>query len=175
MNKKNLPLIIALCIPILMILLVAGFIYLPSLGNKPKYNFLYMTGNSYSYLGGNQYIVSGGHLTYNPPPPPNNGDLVIKPDNSLPHFYLYNVAQNTATEVFFGQARNYTLDSSNTSPDGYVVVRGNYSGGDLFFGGGGGDYNSWFIKGHNRSRKLNLKLTGSDYYNFQFLGWTQNN
>ena len=170
MNKKNLPLYIALAIPVLMILVVAGFIYLPGLGKKPQYNFLYMTGsNSYYYYGDREYSVTNRHLTHNELPTstqPSN----YKPVGE-PHFYVYDTAKDTATEINFAQAQAYRLDSSNTSPDGYTVERGNYSGGGLFFGGISGDYNSWFIKGHNRSRKLNLKLTGPDYYNFQFLGW----
>lgn len=44
---------------------------------------------------------------------------------------------------------------------------------DFLFGSSSGDYNSWFIKGHNRSIKLNLKLNSANYYNMQFLGWTE--
>ena len=170
-NKKNIPLIIALTIPVLMIILVAAFIYLPGIGQKPKVNFLYLTGaNTYYPYGQQEYQISGGHLIQTPAPkttPPN----YVPPDNTIPHFYLYDVTKNTATELTFAQAQTYTLDSSNTSADGYTIAQGNGGGGDLFFGGGSYDYNSWFIKGHNRSIKLNLKLTGSAYYNFQFLGW----
>ena len=38
--KKHIPLIIGISIPILMILFVAGSIYLPGLFIKPGYNFL---------------------------------------------------------------------------------------------------------------------------------------
>jgi len=178
LNKKNIPLILALAIPIIMIVLVWAFIYFPGIGQKPTHNFIYMTGNNIYYYDYNhrQYEVSGGHLVENPVPTPTvpNQPGYIKPDNSVPHFYIYDVAKDTATELTFDQAKTYQLDSSNTSSDGYVIQQGNYSGGGLLFGGSSGDYNSWFIKGHNRSRKLNLKLTGvSSYYNFQFLGWVE--
>jgi hypothetical protein len=173
LNKKNLPLYIALAVPVLMIILVAAFIYLPGIGKKPKYNFLYMTGSNvfiYGYENGG-YQVSGGHLIYNPPAADYNypsesqiGDV---------HFYLYDVANNQAKEVTLAEAEGYSLDSSNTSSDGYTIQQGNGGSGDFLFGGGGGDYNSWFIKGHNRAVKLNLKLTGSPYSNFRFLGWTE--
>ncbi len=170
-NKKNIPLIIALSIPVLMIILVAAFIYLPGIGQKPKVNFVYMTGNDYYYgYGQQEYVVSGGHLVQNPKPVPPALSPPI-PDNTVPRFYFYDVAKNTASELTFQQAQSYKLDSSNISSDGYTVAQGNSGGGDFLFGGGSGDYNSWFIKGHNRSVKLNLKLTGVNYYNFQFLGW----
>jgi hypothetical protein len=176
MNKKNIPLIIALAIPVLMIILVAAFIYLPGIGQKPKENFLYLTGNNAYNYGSQEYVVSGGHLIKNPPvPAPATPTPYYPPaDNTVPKFYLYNVVTNTSTELTFEQAQSYTLDSSNTSVDGYTVEQGTGGGGDLFFGGAPADYNDWFIKGHNRSEKLNLKLTGTDSYsNFQFLGWIQ--
>jgi hypothetical protein len=157
-----------------MIVAVAMSIYLPGVGKRPAHNFLYMTGISTTYgYPGAEYAVSGGHLVHN--------ELTITPQPGYPypakispsgaHFYVYNVGNNIASEVAFDEAQKYTLDPSNASSDGYMVERGNGGGGFLF--GGSADYNSWFIKGYNRSTKLNLKFTGTDYYNFQFLGWIE--
>ncbi len=173
-EKKNIPLIIALAIPVLMIALVAAFIYLPGIGQKPKYNFLYATGiNIYSLSSdiNGSYNVESGHITYHQPQrQPNPIQPFYKSDVAEPHFYLYNVTKGTAEELTFDQAKTYSLDPANVSEDGYTVQRGN-GGGDFIFGGGGSDYNNWYIKGHNRSTKLNLKSSSLDYYNFQFLGW----
>ena len=164
-NKKNIPLYIALAVPVLMILLVAAFIYFPDLGKHPKYNFVYMTGSDvYYYDYGHGYQVNGGRLV---------SPSLTNYNQPEPHFYIYDVEKNVATEVTLNQAQNYSLDPTNTSSDGYTVQRGNGGGGDFFFGGGGYDYDSWFIKGHNRAVKLNLKLTGSTYSNFRFLGWVE--
>ena len=173
LDKRKLPLIIAFSIPLLMIVLLAAFIYLPGLGKKPKYNFLYMTGNSYYDINNGNFYVSRGRLVQNQPAGSSESLAPSRPPIGPVRFYVYDVSKDLATEVSFLQAQNYTLDPSSTSADGYVVERGNYSGGDLFFGGGSRDYNTWFIKGHNRSRKLNLKLSGQDYYNVQFLGWIE--
>ncbi len=174
LNKKNLPLYIALAVPVLMIILVAIFIYVPGIGKKPQYNFLYSSNNNVYYgYGQQEYQVSNGHLIHNPPPTTNPPDY-YKPQPGEVHFYIYDVAKDQSSEITFEQAQGYNLDSSNPSPDGYTVQQGNGGGGDFLFGGGSSDYNSWFIKGHNRSRKLNLKLSGSNnYYNFQFLGWIE--
>ena len=170
-NKKNIPLIIALAIPVLMIILVAAFIYMPGFGKKPQYNFLYLTGNNVYPYGGQQFVVSAGHLVQTLPqtPPPNAPSYTTYVDPI--HFYLYDVSSGTATEVSFARAQTYALDPSNTSADGYIIQQGSSDGGGLLFGGTPVDYNSWFIQGHNRSIKLNLKLTGTYYNNFQFLGW----
>lgn len=173
LNKRNLPLYIALAIPVLMIVLVAAFIYLPNMGKKPQYNFVYMTGNGYLPYGGQEYSVSNGHLVQNPSPLDNSAPNVPpKPVVPLgqPHFYVYDVTANSANEVSFQQAQALTLDPSNLSPDGYTLDRGN--SGDFLFSGPS-DYNTWYLKGHNHSSKLNVKVVGNDYYNLQFLGWVK--
>ncbi|MEK7161699.1 MAG: hypothetical protein AAB729_03350, partial [Patescibacteria group bacterium] len=65
-NKKNIPLIIALCIPVLMVLVLAAVIYLPGLGKKPAHNFIYMTGDNYYNYGQSKYLVSDGYIRENP-------------------------------------------------------------------------------------------------------------
>ncbi len=173
LNKKNLPLYIALAVPVLMIVVVAAMIYLPGIGKKPKINFLYMTGTyvyDYGY-GSGGYQVGGGHLVYNPPAA--NYNYPNTSQTGQVQFFVYDVTANQAREATLAEAQSYTLDPTNTSSDGYTVSQGNGNGGDFLFGGGGGDYSSWFIKGHNRAIKLNLKLSGSAYSNFRFLGWIE--
>lgn len=171
MNKRNLPLIIALSIPFLMIVLVAAFIYLPGSGQKPQHNFLYATGNNYAYGYENLYAVRNGQLEENTFPQPDpNFPKPIYPKPGDVQLYIYDVASGQSTEITFEQAKQLQLDPSNMSPDGFEVVSGNFNGG-LFFGGAG-DSNHQYLRGHNRSRQLNLKLSGPySYSNFQFLGW----
>lgn len=174
-SKKNWALYVALAAPLLMIIMVAAFIYLPGIGKTPQHNFLYMSGsNVYSDVYGYPaagYQVSSGHLVYTPPPV-NQNQNIYPPLATDVHFYVYDVKTNQATEVALAQAETYNLDSSNISADGYSVQQGS-GGGDFLFGSSG-DYNSWFLKGHNRSTKLNLKLSGgTSYANFRFLGWTE--
>ena len=170
-NKKNIPLYAALAVPVLMILIVAGMIYLPQLNQKPKYGFVYMSDNNSNYYYG--YQVQGDRLSYVASP----NDNLTNQSNIPPHFYLYDTARGEATELTLAQAQAYKLNPVQTSPDGYVVEQGNGSGGGFIFGSSSSDYSSWFLKGHNFSRKLNLKLVYSpygSYYNFRFLGWVVN-
>jgi len=172
-NKQKLPIYIALAIPVLMIVLVAGFVYFPGLGKNPVYDFVYVSGNSTHYYGyGNQeYTVNNGKLTKNPLPPYLNEPKSVIPFASDSHFYLYDTEKETATEISFEQAEGHSLDSSTESPDGYTIRQGGSSGGFLFFDGPS-DYMNRYLVGYNRKFKLNLKFTGSNYYDdFQFLGW----
>lgn len=174
-SKKNLPLYIALAVPVLMILLVAAFIYLPGIGKKPAHNFVYMSGQDVYYYGDarGEYTVTNGRLVKNPLPPIPEGQApYYKPAVSDPHFYFYDVSKHEAREITLAEAAAFELDPSNVSPDGYTVERGNGNSGAFLFGDSG-DYNSWFLKGHNRANKLNIKLIGTDYYNMRFLGWVK--
>lgn len=171
-SKKNLPLLVALAIPLLMVLGLAAAVYLPSLGKSPTYNFLYVSGSGVAYPGYKDYVyaVKDGRLV----------KQVLAPTDSPPYYkvqpeesqlYIYDVKTNLSHEISFEEAAKLNLDPSNESPDGYQVARGGYTGGFLFFDGRS-DYEHWYLKGHNRSRQLNLKLVGSGYYdNFKFLGW----
>ncbi len=169
-NKKNLPLIIALSLPIIMIIVLAAAIYLPGVNKKPAHNFLYATGGN-TYYGQLKYTVSGEYLKENRVPP-NPNDPYYKGVDQITNLYLYDVEKDSSTELTFDQASKYRLDPSTISDDGYKVERGN-SNGDFIFGSGGGDYNSWFIKGHNRSKKLKLNVSTANYYDVQFLGWVK--
>ena len=179
MDKKSIPLITALAIPFLMIVLIAALIYLPGLNKKPQYNFVYASGDeSYSYgYNWRAYTVEGGRLTKQPLPQPNQSMPVPDPKYPVPQpiepkLYFYDVQKNQAREISFEQAQSLNLDPANVSPDGYEVVQGNGNGGGGFIFGGSGDYQHYFLRGHNRSKQLNLKQVGS-YYNFRFLGWVK--
>ncbi len=154
-----------------MILFVAGSIYLPGLFIQPHFNFLYESGDTYYYNNGMRYAVQNGQLVENTirtPEPPNNN---LPPAETK--LFIYDVIKNENKQISFEEARNLNLDSNNISPDGFEVVYGS-RGDDFFpfFWGGGTDYDTRFLKGHNVSKKLNLQSTGS-YYNFHFLGWVK--
>ena len=174
-TKKNLPLLVALAIPVLMIVGVALAVYLPGLGKKPAYDFLYVSGNGVTYPGYAEYYfsVENGKLVKRALPPQNGLPLYYKNQANDEKLFLYDVKSDTGKEVSLEEAQKYVLDSSNQSPDGYEVSRGTYSGGFLFFDGRS-DYEHWYLRGHNRSRQLNLKLVGGNNYdNFRFLGWVK--
>lgn len=168
--KKNITLVIGITIPILMILFVAGSIYLPGLFIKPHFNFLYVSGDDYYYYNQQQYSVQNGKLVKNEIKQLENQNY--NPPRNEPKLYIYDVTKNEAKEISFVDGQNLNLDSRAKSPDDFEVVYGSRGDGFFpFFWGGGTDYNTRYLKGHNISKKLNLQLNGSSYYNFRFLGW----
>lgn len=171
--RKNSPLIIGISIPVLMILFVAGSIYLPGLfADPPMYDFLYTTGNDHYYCEW-EYRPQSGRLVRvaRPERPP----VPVKDPSEPPCdplFYLYDVDADESMEIPFAEAEKLTLDQNSLSKDGYEVVRGN-GGGDFLFFDGGSNYNNVYIRGHNWSKKINVNLSSQPYYyyNFRFLGW----
>lgn len=168
--KRNITLILGISIPILMILFVAGSIYLPGLFIKPHFNFLYVFSDDY-YYNEPQYLVDNGRLVKSEiKQTDNQNNYPPKKESKL---YIYDVTKNESQEISLEQAQNLDLDSKSKSPDGFEVVYGSRGDGFFpFFWGSGSDYNSRYLKGRNISRKLDLKINDSyNYYSFRFLGW----
>jgi len=168
--KKNITLVLGISIPILMILFVAGSIYLPGLFIKPHFNFLYVSGDDY-YYNQQQYSVQNGKLVKSEIKQPENQNY--NPPRGESKLYVYDVAKNESKEISFLETQNLNLDSSVKSPDDFEVVYGSRGDGFFpFFFWSERDYNTRYLSGHNVSKKLNLQLNGSSYYNnFRFIGW----
>lgn len=172
--KRNITLVIGISIPILMILFVAGSIYLPGLFIQPHYNFVYLNGDDLYYSRAKyQYVVQNGTLQRI------EAGLSDGTSNSQPRIesklYLHDVKTNTSTEISFADAQRLYLDSNTKSTDGFEIVSGSYGRGFFpFFYGERSDYNARYLQGHNVTKKLNLQSTDSShYYSFRFIGWVQ--
>ena len=166
--KDNFSLVLGISIPILMILFVAAFIYLPGLFIHPQYNFLYASGGDYYW--NEQFYVQDGKLLkkdikrsddhyYNPPV-----------DAKL---FIYDVASDTSTEVTFEDAQKNTYAPGYESPDGFEIVQGSRGGGSFLFDiSSENDSCARYLSGHNVSNKLDIQKSGGSYCGyFHFVGW----
>lgn len=170
--KKNITLILGMSIPALMILIVAGSVYLPSFFVKaPAVNFLYSVGDDNYYCDGvQQYIVQNSQLVKNIVKQSDTGNVV--PVCTEPKIFIQDVVKNESKQISFEEAQKLNLDSNNISPDGFEVVYGSRGDGYFpFFFYSNPDYSTRYLKGHNISKKLNIQLNESYYYGFHFLGW----
>ena len=177
--KKNLPLIIGISLPFLMIIVVVVSIYLPRMFMNPTYSFLY-TVSSYDcppkviYENGNN-ITQCESTSYTI----DNGKVLLQKQttsyNRTQKLYLYDIERDSTREISLEDAKAYGISSDSRSPDGYEVSY-QYGGGagifDLF---GGGYYNGgWVIKKGIASKPLSVTLRDRYYYNsgdIAFLGW----
>lgn len=168
--KKNFTLIAGISIPILMVVVIALSIYLPSLfGVQPGFSFLYQSGGN--YYGKWDYIVSNGRLTREEIIRKNDLDY-YNPKVSDPKLYIYDVSKNASREISFEDAQNLQINSNILSPDGFELSYGSNGDGvfPLFFGGSR-DYNSRYLKGHGIAKKINLQYPTGNSYDFSFIGW----
>lgn len=163
--KKNVSLIIGIAIPILMIFLIVVTIYFPFLfAPVPRFNFLYVLGDSYTH-----YAVKNSSLVKQELKYPEHYTPMT------PRLFIHDVAKNTDQEISFEEAQGLKLDAAVKSPDGYEVVYGSDDYGFFpFFFFGEHDYNAMYLKGHNASKKLDLQSMHEGRYYFHdryFLGW----
>jgi hypothetical protein len=176
--KKNVPLIVGLAIPLLMIIFVAASIYLPALFVKPQFDFIYSTYNYPTYYEQQDqqfvehtYYVSRGKLAEKTRPA---DDRYRWPQRSKKTtFYIYDVETDTNQELTFEQAQVLTLDTGKESPDGFEVTYGRSNGGVFPFAFlPVGDNDKYYLKANNYRKEISVKMeSGSSYRNFKFIGW----
>jgi len=165
-KKKNIPLIVALSIPVLMVAVITVSIYVPTLFIKPQFDFIYSTGENYCYI--NRYSVVNQKVAQNQGKKNNETDYCRNsPD---PRLFYFDVESFTSNEIQLSEAQKYSLDNRLKSPDGFEVAHGNHSF-DLFFFGGS-SYNDKYLKKGAFSRKI-ATMKPYYYYNFKFLGWVK--
>ncbi len=175
MKKKNIPLLIGILIPILMTLFIALSIYLPQLFLDPQYDFLYVSGDNYSYSFP-KYVVEDGAVVKREPTEKEKEQYRYRYDESV--LYTYDAETNTSTVISFEDAQNFKLNPNSVSPDGFEVTnsRRNYSLFSEVFGGGyrGSGYVIRKKDGSGAGKKIDVNTrNGSYYYGFKFLGWIE--
>jgi hypothetical protein len=197
--KKNLALISAFLLPIILIVVVAVVSYLPSLFISTNYDFIYATctkGTDYYPYDCNKYlnekysirdnkliltqtsittttttIATTIHYEKNSVPP----RTVSGAEQYNDRIFLHNTKNNESREITLEEAKGLTLNSLLTSPDG-ITISSNYGyrGGDfIIFSGGRTTYSYYLSKGKGKSKLNLINNNDQNYYqnNFKFLGW----
>lgn len=162
-SKDNTSLILGLSIPFLMILMIMISILVPKMFNQPLVNFVYMTGDDYTYQSGQKYIVTDGKIVENVRVNENH------PAQERVKIYLYDVSSKKSTLVEESALTKFILDPNEKSLDGYSVIRSG-GGGSFFFGPS--DYNARYLSGHGLGEKINIPESEKPF-TFRFLGWVK--
>ncbi|PIT92218.1 MAG: hypothetical protein COU08_03510 [Candidatus Harrisonbacteria bacterium CG10_big_fil_rev_8_21_14_0_10_42_17] len=170
-TAKNIPLMIGIAIPLLMVVFVALAIYLPGATLEPQFDFLYYTGGNFGFDG---FRLEQGHVAF--------FEAEVSEDQKpfLPRYpeqelklYRHNVLTDTSVVLTLEEAQLLTLDSNPISPDGFRLTQGR--GGDGFsffpFFYNGGDYRTWYLTTKRASKPLTLQVGENSYYDVTFLGW----
>jgi len=171
--KKNLPLIVGLTLPFVVIILVLIAVYVPSFIAKPQYDFI-LTDQPRGYYEsyGIFYEVKEGKIVRTEIPYPSDVNI-YKTAYKEPRLFIYRAGADSVEEISFAEVQGKTISTSSKAPDGYEIEynRGNNGIFEIF--GSSGDYRSIFLtKGMARTR-ISLVTMRSNYYSDtrQFLGW----
>ena len=159
-KKETLPLIIGIGLPLLLIAYVAATVYLPSLFNKPLYDFVYATGYDSRYV-----TVENQTVKLNQKPSYYPNEASRSPEVDL---YYYDVSRESSKLISLEEAQTHKLDPSEKSPDGYVVSNDrdrSYSFFPFFYGGSD---RGTYLTGHGVNKRVSEK-----YYDLKFLGWVK--
>ncbi|MEI6528435.1 MAG: hypothetical protein WCO10_02050 [bacterium] len=175
-NKpKSWVLWVGLAIPVVMIVIIAIYSYVPSVVNT-KYDFLYYLrdySNNYCVPGGEVFTVKNQQIAIA------STTLLVKgsecrfdAETDPPRIYRYDTSKDTILTITYADAKKLKIDNNPVSPDGVSVQRGgNYNAGIFeIFGGYNNSYNQMYLKAANsNARQLNMD-TGNTY-NFILIGW----
>lgn len=165
--KKNKQLIAVISLPLVMMLVVALIVYVPSLFIKPTYDFIYYTCDGYCYSQ-NIDVKSGKVVeTFKQ----NNYGYAVRPNDPSPVIYLYSVEDGESREITLEEAQKYELDDSYKSPDGFEITNGGGYSGGFILGGYYGDGDS-VKKLQKGTASFDTDIDRYDYY-FNFLGWVE--
>ncbi len=175
MNMKNLPLMVGIALPLLLIGGISLVIFGPSLSVKPVHDFIYTSDDDYySYARDyqNSYRVVGGRITLEAVQP----QLGYTPAKTAPPLYLYDVQTDTAHQITFEDALRYTLDPGPSSPDGYSITYQYGHDGIFELFGSSNEDNGYVISKGNGAKRL-PGITGNGRYSydgrFKLIGWIQ--
>jgi len=178
-NHKNIAIILAFLLPIILILIVVLSVYLPSAFLSTKYNFIYASCNTnYSYDCSsrilNHYKVVEGKLVLEPfaeKTDSNSNGLLDEKEIANARFFLHDTQKNESREISLQEVKSMTLNGLITSPDNVSVSSGYERGVDFMLISGRSTYENYLVKGNSKT-KLNL-IKNSEYYynNIHFIGW----
>jgi len=159
-KKETLPLIIGIGLPLLLIAYVAATVYLPSLFNEPLYDFIYASGSDSRYV-----TVENETVKVNPKPSYRANEPPRKPQFDL---YYYDVSKESSKLISVADSQTYELDTSEKSPDSYVVASDRNRSSSFFPFFYGSSNRGTYLTGHGVSKKVSEK-----YYDLKFLGWVK--
>jgi hypothetical protein len=177
MKIKNLPLIVGISLPILLIAIVSLVIFIPSLSIKPQYSFIYIANDGFSdydQFYKNTYVIENEQIALKPVP--TRKDVTFKLKGDSPILYFYDMKNNTSRKISLEEAQEYLVDAGPSSPDGYTVTY-QYNTDGIFdlFGSRGNNGEYIISKGRGSKKLTGLAFTDQNYYqqNLTLVGWVK--
>lgn len=167
-NKKThiRDIVLLVSIPLGLLILAAGYTYIPRLLASPKQDFIFAKCSDYT-CSDSYEVSSGGVITL---VAPKYGPLTS--DSSM-ELYRYDVSTDSTKRLSLDEANSYKVDNTSRSADGYALeYKSGSNGGYFFYSSGEG---GWYLK--NGALQKPVTLDGGASYSsnreIQFLGWIE--
>lgn len=163
-NSPLKDLLLLFSIPVAIIIIAAGLIYIPRLLANPKYDFVYSVCDDYRCK--NDYSLdSSGRVVENTDADSPKSSYY----DQLAQLRYYDASTNATRSITLDEAQRYRLDSSSQSPDGYTLTREGSSSGFLFWSDRD---DGWYLKDGAKKKEVELTMSKSYYsQGIKFLGW----
>jgi hypothetical protein len=177
MKKENLPIIVGVALPIIILVGALLVVFVPRLFVSPEYDFVYTIYDSRSYNRDYDYFtleVVDGKIKQIPNLPDGiTGQQEIQTTFKTPDIFIYDVKNDASREISIDEAQDLALVKGPSSPDGYTVnFQRTHSG--IFELFGSRSSSGYYIgKGNNKRVLPGLVTTGYYYNNFQLIGWVK--
>jgi len=189
-KKEHIPVIVALALPVLLVLIVAGLSVISNRGVRSSHDFVYSLSQSIAWMDRDCYsyrsyysVDDSGHLnlvSYNAgvlnegqpnDPCASSSQRKLK---DAPDLYYYDSRQDTTKPMTLVEASGLVLTGSFTSPDGYTVDYRNGNSGFMDIFGGSGQ-NGVYLNQKNQHRILPAVENDQTLYgqDFSFVGWVK--
>ena len=171
-NRTNWSLAVAVSLPVLMVVVVALSIYVPSRFQPFNGQFLYAVQENGYYGVGTGLQVVQGKLRETPLTRP---PYAVNASTPTVQLYLHDIASNQSRDITLEQAKILTLDPGPRSASGLQIEFGTQMQGLVpFVIFPSPDYSAVYAKGDRGSLKLNVRTKSGAYFNqFQFIGWVK--
>jgi len=167
--KKNLSLIIGLCLPVILILTIIITLIFEETFIPSDYNIIFEYGTSRVSVS-ETYTVVDNKLRKIEVFIPENTRFSDSSD-----IYLYNVIENSFKAINLDATQTFYIIPDKVSPDGYEVVMQTQNQGIFPFTHSVTDMSYVYLKGQNSDRKLILpddRVNNRKF--FKFIGWINN-
>ncbi len=173
-KKENLILWIGLSIPIIALIFVAIFAYVPS-NFTAEYDFLYYLHNDnsdyYYCIYDDIYFVKNQKIMITSITDDIDFDCKSLTISDLPKIYRYDVSSDERTVLSFTEATSLRLDNSKLSPDFMSIDNGDYNDMGIFgIFGSSNNYSDLYLK-NNKDKMKKINTGSGGYYDFNFIGW----
>lgn len=181
-TSSKISLIVGLSLPVVMVAIIAGLVFLPSRSLTPANDFIYVVGPYPSYtskegktITQHDISIKNGQAIHTTTSYSGGKEYDVSPRDKIiiPRFFIHHTRTNTNNEISLEEVIKLRLSPERKSPDGFTLTFGKQSYGIFpFFFENRTDMEHAYLSTDRASKEITLVSEVSiDYYQIQLVGW----